>query len=51
MQQHDKELGSDYGVWDYRIVKHEEDDNTDWQTIYKVYKYRGKYKVKIDDKF
>jgi hypothetical protein len=37
--------------WDYRIGKHEEDDDTDWQTIYKVYKYRGRYKVKIDERW
>lgn len=51
MKKHDKELGSDFGIWDYRIVKHEEDDETDWVSIYKVYKYAGKWKCKYDDKF
>ena len=51
MKQHDKELGKDYGTWDYRIGKHEEDDDTDWQTIYKMYKYKGRYKVKVDENF
>ena len=49
MKKHDKELGSEYGVWDYRIAKHEEDDDTDWQTVYKVYKYRNRWKIKIDE--
>ena len=51
MKKHDKELGSEYGVQDYRIGYHEEDDDTDWQTVYKLYKYKGKYKVKIDENF
>ena len=51
MKKHDKELGSEFGVWDYRVVKHEEDEDNDWQTIYKVFKYRGKWKYKIDDNF
>lgn len=38
-------------VWDYRIIKHEEDDDSDWQTAYKVYKYRNQYKVKVDSNF
>ena len=48
MIKHDKELGPDYGKWDYRVIKHEEDDTTDWQTAYKVYKYRGQWKYKVD---
>lgn len=51
MKKADKELGKDWGEWDYRIAKHEEDDDTDWQTIYKMYKYRGKWKLKVDDNF
>lgn len=51
MKKSDKELGKDWGVWDYRIAKHEEDEDTDWQTVYKLYKYRNKYKVKIDENF
>ena len=47
MKQHDKELGADFGVWDYRIFKHEEDDDSDWLTEYKVYKYKNQYKVKV----
>ena len=47
----DKELGAEYGTWDYRFVKHEEDDDTDWTTVYKVYKYRGRYKWKVDNNF
>lgn len=49
LMKEDKELGSDYGVWSYLVVKHEEDDTTDWQTFYKVYKYRGKWKCKRVD--
>ena len=48
MKQDDKELGADYGVWDYRIARHEEDDENDWQTILKIYKYRNVWKVKVD---
>lgn len=51
MQKHDKELGSEYGVWDYRIVYHEEDDDSDWQTVYKLYKYKGHYKIKVDERW
>lgn len=51
MKQTDKELGKDYGTWDYRICKHEEDEDTDWQTVYKVIKYRGQYKIKVDENF
>ena len=51
MKQHDKELGDEFGVWDYRIGKHEEDDDSDWQTVYKVYKYRGRYKIKVDERW
>lgn len=51
MKKTDKELGDEYGVWDYRIGYHEEDDDTDWQTVYKVYKYRGVWKVKIDERW
>lgn len=50
MKKHDKDF-KDEPKWDYRIAKHEEDDDTDWQTIYKVYKYRGRYKVKVDNDF
>ena len=35
--------------WKYLVVKHEEDNDTDWQTFYKVYKYRGKWKYKRVD--
>ena len=35
-------------VWEYRVIKHEEDEENDWQTAYKVYKYRGRWKYKID---
>ena len=38
-------------VWDYRVIKHEEDDSTDWQTAYKVYKYKGRWKFYRDDNF
>lgn len=34
--------------WYYRVIKHEEDDDTDWQTAYKVYKYKGQWKYKKD---
>lgn len=51
MKQHDKELGEEFGTWDYRIAKHEEDDDSDWQTIYKLYRYDGKWKVKVDEYF
>ena len=44
----DKRLGAKYGFWDYRVIKHEEDAENDWQTAYKVYKYRGKWKYKVD---
>ena len=43
---HDKELGDDFGIWSYLVVKHEEDDNTDWQSFYKVYKYRNQWRYK-----
>lgn len=46
MIQCDRELGSDFGIWNYVVVKHEVDDDTDWQTKYKVYKYRGRWKYK-----
>ena len=48
MKQHDKELGSEYGVWDYRIVEHEETETEDLYQIWKLYKYRGIWKVKPD---
>lgn len=48
MKKHDKLLGSEFGIWDYRIIRHEIDDNTDWYNVYKVYKYRGKWKYKED---
>lgn len=52
MMKTDKELGEELGgKWSYRIGKHEEDDDTDWQTIYKLYKYKGKWKYKVDEKF
>ena len=51
MMNEDKVLGEEYGTWGYRISKHEEDDDTDWQTVYKLYKYRGRYKVKVDENF
>ena len=51
MKKHDKELCDEYGVWDYRICKHEEDKTNDWQTVFKVYKYRGVWKVKIDERW
>lgn len=51
MKNHDKELGAEYGKWDYRIIRHEEDDDSDWQTAFKVYKYRNQWKVKPDYKF
>ena len=51
MKNHDKELGSEFGDWNYRICKHEEDDDTDWQTVYKVYKYRNQYKIKVDERW
>lgn len=47
-KKHDKELGKDYGVWDYRIIEYEETDDEILYTIYKVYKYRGRLKVKED---
>lgn len=46
MKKSDKELGKDYGEWDYIIVKHEEDEDSDWQSDYKVYKYRGQWRYK-----
>ena len=48
MKQHDKELGTDFGKWDYRVAMHEEDDTTDWYSVYKIYKYKGKYRCKDD---
>lgn len=52
MMKTDKELGEKLGgKWSYRIAKHEEDDDTDWQTIYKLYKYRGVWKYKVDERF
>lgn len=52
MMKLDKELGEENGgKWYYRIAKHEEDNENDWQTIYKLYKYRGRWKVKVDEDF
>lgn len=51
MKSSDKELGEEYGRWDYRIGKHEEDDDTDWQSVYKLYKYKGCWKVKLDERW
>lgn len=51
MKKTDKELGKNFGVWDYRICEHEEDNDTDWQTVYKLFKYKGHYKVKVDERF
>lgn len=51
MKKTDKELGKTYGVWSYRIGKHEEDQYNDWQTVYKLRKYKNKYKLIIDDNF
>lgn len=48
MKKHDRELGTNFGIWDYRVIKHEEDEENDWQTAYKVYKYRGGWKYKAD---
>ena len=45
--EHDKEF-KDEPKWSYRVIKHEEDDKNDWQTAYKVYKYRGRWKYKVD---
>jgi hypothetical protein len=47
MIEHDKEL-KDEPKWEYRVIKHEEDEDNDWQTAYKVYKYRGQWKFKVD---
>lgn len=49
MIQHDRELGSDFGIWSYLVVKHEIDDDTDWTTEYKVYKYRKQWRYKRVD--
>ena len=49
MIQHDRELGTDYGVWSYLVVKHEVDDDTDWISTYKVYKYRKQWRYKRVD--
>ena len=49
MTKQDKILGEEYGVWFYLVVKHEEDNDTDWQTFYKVFKYRGKWRYKETD--
>lgn len=48
MKKHDKELGDDFGIWDYRIVEHNETEDEDEYQIYKLYKYRGIWKVKPD---
>lgn len=49
MINHDRELGEEIGgKWEYRVIKHEEDDENDWQTAYKVYKYRGRWRYKVD---
>ena len=45
----DRELGEEYGRWFYLVVKHEEDAENDWQTFYKVFKYRGRWKCKATD--
>lgn len=47
----DKELRKEYGCWSwsYLVVKNEEDDDTNWQTFYKVYKYANKWKYKRVD--
>ena len=47
MIKNDKDY-KDEPKWDYRVIKHEEDDDTDWQTAFKVYKYRGKWKYRKD---
>ena len=46
MKKSDKELGDEYGVWDYRIAKHEEDNDSDWQSEYKIYKYKRQWRYK-----
>jgi len=46
--EHDKDF-KDEPKWKYFVVKNEEDDDTNWQTFYKVYKYRGKWKYKRTD--
>ena len=51
MKKHDKELGKEYGVWSYRLCIHEEDDDTDWQTIYKVSVRKNKYYLRVDEDF
>ena len=47
MMKSDKDF-KDEPKWDYRVIKHEEDADTDWQTAYKVYKYRKQWKYKVD---
>lgn len=51
MKQRDKELGEDFGIWDYRVAMHEEDDNTDWYSVYKINKRKGKYYFKDDTQY
>ena len=48
MMKDDKDF-KDEPKWSYLVVKHEEDKENDWQTFYKVYKYRGKWKCKEVD--
>ena len=50
MKQSDKELG-ECDCWDYRVVKHEVSEKYDYQSIYKVYRYRNKWMYKFDDEF
>ena len=50
LKQHDVEIG-EKGIWDYRVGMHEEDENTDWYSIYKIYKYKGKYRAKDDTEY
>lgn len=53
MKKHDKELGKEYGTWDYRVAVHEETETTDYQSIYKIRKVRNanKYRLVIDWNF
>ena len=51
MKKHDKELGAEFGVWDYRVVRWEETKDTRYYSVFKVYKYKGMWKYKRDYKF
>ena len=46
--EHDKDF-KDEPKWSYLVVKHELDNDSDWHTFYKVYKYSGKWKYKRVD--